>query len=314
MRRALLSFMIAVGAGGASSALELPARATLQASEEGPLQSRRVVTGSALEGRAPSQRTLEGVLLRQAWRIGTPGLTNGQVMDPLRAQLARMGFDEIFLCEARACGGFDFRFALEGYRAPTLFVSLNDYTYLAALSDATLLTLLVSRSQDASYLEVTWIGDPEVIEQHAQVALARQPEAVAPEQLNNVAQRDDALATALEAEGHAVLDDLAFRSGASVLADESAESLAALANYLRATPEIAITLVGHTDNEGSLDANVTLSLRRAEAVRDILTGRYGITAERVSAEGLGFLSPRASNATGIGREANRRVEVVVIRP
>jgi OOP family OmpA-OmpF porin len=72
-----------------------------------------------------------------------------------------------------------------------------------------------------------------------------------------------------------------------------------------------VALVGHTDAEGGLAANIDLSRRRAAAVRDRLVAQHGIAAERLSAEGVGWLAPRATNATEAGREANRRVEAVV---
>jgi OOP family OmpA-OmpF porin len=46
-------------------------------------------------------------------------------------------------------------------------------------------------------------------------------------------------------------------------------------------------------------------------VRDRLVAEHGIAPERLSAEGVGWLAPRATNATEAGREANRRVEAVV---
>lgn len=56
--------------------------------------------------------------------------------------------------------------------------------------------------------------------------------------------------------------------------------------------------------------NQTLSRRRAEAVRNYLTGK-GITAERLSAEGIGMERPVADNSTATGRQQNRRVEIII---
>ncbi len=69
--------------------------------------------------------------------------------------------------------------------------------------------------------------------------------------------------------------------------------------------------MGHTDASGSLAANIALSERRAEAVADALVDRLGADRGRIVAEGVGFLSPIASNQTEEGRQQNRRVEVVV---
>ena len=72
-----------------------------------------------------------------------------------------------------------------------------------------------------------------------------------------------------------------------------------------------MVLVGHTDAEGALEGNIALSKRRATAVMERLVSVYGVEAAQVSADGVGFLSPLASNLTADGRAQNRRVEVVL---
>ena len=71
-------------------------------------------------------------------------------------------------------------------------------------------------------------------------------------------------------------------------------------------------LVGHTDAVGALEGNIRLSKKRAEAVMRRLIDGYGVDPVQLSAEGIGYLSPRASNATEEGRRLNRRVEVVLL--
>jgi len=69
-----------------------------------------------------------------------------------------------------------------------------------------------------------------------------------------------------------------------------------------------ITITGHTDNVGSEDYNMKLSLRRAEAVRDYLVG-LGIDPGKLEVKGEGMTNPMADNSTAEGRAKNRRVEV-----
>lgn len=79
------------------------------------------------------------------------------------------------------------------------------------------------------------------------------------------------------------------------------------------TPEAAsirFRIVGHTDARGSAAGNLALSRRRAEAVRDYLTGQHGIDAERLVTEGAGETRP-ADPADPDAAE-NRRVEIVNI--
>jgi OOP family OmpA-OmpF porin len=119
------------------------------------------------------------------------------------------------------------------------------------------------------------------------------------------------LAAALAAEGHAVLEGLDFGTGASQLGPGPFPALDELAEWLRSNAEARAVLVGHTDASGALEANIAISRARAQSVRDRLVEAYGIEPARLSADGVGYLSPRAPNDTEAGRQANRRVEVVL---
>ena len=75
-------------------------------------------------------------------------------------------------------------------------------------------------------------------------------------------------------------------------------------------PDSTILVEGHTDSQGGLAMNQDLSQRRAESVRSYLISR-GISADRITATGLGPSRPIADNASPEGRANNRRVEIVV---
>lgn len=86
------------------------------------------------------------------------------------------------------------------------------------------------------------------------------------------------------------------------------------AGVLLAHPELSSVIVAaHTDNRGDPDTNRALSQARAEAVRDYLV-RQGVPPERLDAQGHGADRPIASNETSLGREANRRVELLLPAP
>ncbi len=93
--------------------------------------------------------------------------------------------------------------------------------------------------------------------------------------------------------------------------DDGYAALAALADYLTANPATTVALVGHTDAEGSAEANMAISRRRADSARTLLTDRYGIAARRLETWGAGFFAPLTRNDTEEGRSLNRRVEAVV---
>jgi OOP family OmpA-OmpF porin len=85
-----------------------------------------------------------------------------------------------------------------------------------------------------------------------------------------------------------------------------------LAQFLKANTGLRVALVGHTDAVGSLDSNIALSKARAQSVAQVLIRDYSIPQSQVEAEGMGYLAPVASNLARQGREANRRVEVVLL--
>jgi outer membrane protein OmpA-like peptidoglycan-associated protein len=107
-----------------------------------------------------------------------------------------------------------------------------------------------------------------------------------------------------------VFDNLNFETGATQLTADSAQTVNNMATVLKAYPNAQVQLSGHTDNTGSPDANQTLSLDRANAVKAMLVSQ-GVAAERISAQGFGQDRPIAPNDTEDGRARNRRTELTV---
>lgn len=85
------------------------------------------------------------------------------------------------------------------------------------------------------------------------------------------------------------------------------------ANFLKDNPQIKVEIQGHTDSIGSEKYNLILSQKRAEAVRNLLIKKYGISPDRLRAKGYGESKPIASNKTREGRAKNRRVIAVPIK-
>jgi outer membrane protein OmpA-like peptidoglycan-associated protein len=109
------------------------------------------------------------------------------------------------------------------------------------------------------------------------------------------------------------LGDVLFSSGRADLKAGSVENLDRLVTFLGQAPDRNVRIEGHTDNRGGQDMNQALSQRRAESVAGYLTGR-GVASSRITAVGEGYNSPVADNATDAGRQANRRVEVIIQNP
>jgi outer membrane protein OmpA-like peptidoglycan-associated protein len=97
-----------------------------------------------------------------------------------------------------------------------------------------------------------------------------------------------------------------FQSGSARMAEESIPAVDELAGYLALCPEATVSVEGHTDADGEDEANLALSVSRAEAVVDALILR-GIGPERLYAIGYGESLPIASNETRAGKQANRRI-------
>jgi outer membrane protein OmpA-like peptidoglycan-associated protein len=110
---------------------------------------------------------------------------------------------------------------------------------------------------------------------------------------------------------------LELKNGTTVLfATNSDEILPAsdplitdIADYMKKTAWTKIRVEGHTDSDGDNDANLELSKKRAESVRQALVAK-GIADARVSSEGCGEKAPIGDNKTSEGKQENRRVEFV----
>jgi OOP family OmpA-OmpF porin len=104
-----------------------------------------------------------------------------------------------------------------------------------------------------------------------------------------------------------------FESGKSELKPEGTEKIKEYREQaqdeLRRADMVIIT--GYTDNVGASDYNSTLSLQRAEAVRDYLIS-LGADPKKFQVSGAGEAKPIADNSTQEGRANNRRVEVEVL--
>ncbi|TDR93152.1 OmpA family protein [Enterovirga rhinocerotis] len=113
----------------------------------------------------------------------------------------------------------------------------------------------------------------------------------------------------LQSAGRARLDGINFDFNSATIQPISHRFLDQVADLLRLRSEWRILLEGHTDNVGSEAFNMDLSTRRAAAVRSYLSGK-GVDIQRLSATGIGFGRPVASNETQAGRAQNRRVEII----
>jgi len=274
-----------------------------------PVAGFRIATGPHNGSDVPSL-DLSGTLSEEVWQIpgalGDPALLETF----LRGQLTDQGFEISFTCADEACGGFDFRYALPIADGPAMHVDLGQFHYIAAtrpLPEGTEhVALTISAGGRQGYVHLVRVTPTGAL------PAAVTPSTRAVDDVSPISDGDEDLIAQLTETGAAVLSDVSFETGASALTDLQRDSLVALAAFLAEDPARRVVLVGHTDTEGSLEANITLSRARATSVRTHLIQRLGASPEQIAAEGIGYLAPRATNRDPTGREANRRVEVVLI--
>ena len=305
LRVAISGLIMALPMAAQALNLELPSLAVQLAEKSVPKDSYFLPT-AAFEDGPIDGITAEGAVDQKSWKIAGGGLTTLQILEPLRRQLEAAGFSHLFECESDGCGGFDFRYEIDLLPEPDMHVNLGDFRYLAAKREADspeYIGLVVSRSANAGFVQLTRIGAADRTSTITASTKAPSPD-IRLADLTPVGQQ-------LETKGHATLGDLFFKTGSSQLGEQSFDSLTGLAGYLADWPDRKIVLVGHTDAEGPLDGNIVLSRKRAAAVMDRLIYQHGVSPAQVSADGVGFLAPVASNLTDEGRTQNRRVEVIL---
>lgn len=120
-----------------------------------------------------------------------------------------------------------------------------------------------------------------------------------------------AVTSELTAQGKMAFYDILFETGSAALKPSSDATLKIISEVIASDDALDVIVVGHTDNQGSLDANIELSRARAEAVKTRLVGNFAVPGARISSAGVAFLAPVSTNATAEGRALNRRVEIVV---
>jgi outer membrane protein OmpA-like peptidoglycan-associated protein len=130
------------------------------------------------------------------------------------------------------------------------------------------------------------------------------------------AMKQDVVATAAEIKndvntaGKVIFYGIYFDTDKAVIKPESDPTLKEIAKFLRDNTGTNVFIVGHTDNAGDFNHNMTLSKDRANAVANELVSKYGIGKNQITPGGVGPLSPLASNETKDGMAKNRRVELV----
>ena len=281
--------------------------------ETAEADSVRIPLGRLEDGQMPAQ-TIDGEVENVVLRVEgeTPTL---DLLMAVAGHLNEIGYREIFRCHDRECGGFDFISEIEIVAAPEMYVDIGNFRYLSAVRDADgradLVGVVVSRSMHNGFIQIT-----SAQETARSLNLSPDPAEEIVKSVREAAGTDGvshgSMLEQLVADGHAALSTLEFAPGSLTLENGELHELEELAEFLKDNSDKMVFLVGHTDTSGTLESNIELSRKRAGAVQQILVERYGVDPEQLMADGIGFLSPRATNLTEEGRAQNRRVEAILV--
>lgn len=107
-----------------------------------------------------------------------------------------------------------------------------------------------------------------------------------------------------------VFENVFFDFDSFALKQESLSSLRRLDRFLRTNPKVSILITGHTDNLGSDEYNLKLSLQRAQSVQAYLLNA-GTSSDRIKIAGKGFREPMLPNSNAANQAKNRRITISI---
>jgi OOP family OmpA-OmpF porin len=268
------------------------------------------------------QATIEGARTRLVYLL-PPGRSPLEVLRGYEQVLKAQGGEKRFECAGGACGGDAGRSSNGGGGDQSVAMKLWPESRITDedFSNAKCAQTVAITDQRLGSFEIP--GKAYVVV-HAYVGLddlyckAFNQRTIVSVDVLELKAREEKMVTVTAAEmsqsiastGRVALYGILFDTASSTIKPESRPALEQIAALLREQPALRLHVVGHTDSQGGLERNFTLSRARAQAVSAALARDFGIDAARLSANGVSYLAPVASNADDAGRAKNRRVELV----
>lgn len=110
-------------------------------------------------------------------------------------------------------------------------------------------------------------------------------------------------------------DNMLYKSGSYEVSDRAMETLGKIAKIIKDYKDYDVLVEGNTDDvpisRTNIRNNWDLSALRASSVVQVLQNRFGIDPSRLTAGGRGEYNPIADNSSDVGRQRNRRTEIIV---
>lgn len=247
------------------------------------------------DGDAAESLNLTGDITRHTYQIES--VSTLKVFQNYLEAIDKLGFELEYTCELSECGGETASAALGAHLAVTNSVSnyyRNPHYFVA------------SRQIEQGRVVVgLFVGGFKGGVELQQVVI----EETGTE--NNLIEVDaDQLYQEIERSGKALVYGIYFDTDSAAVKENSAEALKAISELMTAHPELELYVVGHTDDTGESDYNLSLSGRRAASVVEVLTAQYSVDGGRLAPAGVGPYAPVAGNESEEGKRRNRRVELV----
>mgnify|MGYP004532295707 FL=1 len=110
-------------------------------------------------------------------------------------------------------------------------------------------------------------------------------------------------------------DNMLYKSGSYEINDRAAETLSKIAKIITDYKDYDVLIEGNTDDVPILRENIRnnwdLSCLRASSVVQYLQNKFGVDPKRLTAGGRGEYNPVASNSTAVGKQRNRRTQIII---
>lgn len=110
-------------------------------------------------------------------------------------------------------------------------------------------------------------------------------------------------------------DNMLYKSGSYEVNDRAQETLSKIAKIIMDYKDYDVLIEGNTDNvpisRENIRNNWDLSCLRASSVVQYLQNHYGVDPKRLTAGGRGEYNPLASNDTSVGKQRNRRTQIII---
>ena len=250
----------------------------------------------------------------RALYLAPEGRSSLEVMRNYTDALAKAGYTPLFECARETCG-VDMEDALyaSNKQNKLLGKQITEYAFTMGVTDQRLFVAELKQGGASSYVTVFVAASGNAAENDIKSRVTVYIEQIQAGKMESRMEtlKSSEIQQAMSRDGKVAIYGVLFDTDKADIKPESAPQLAEMGRYLQQNPSVAVYVVGHTDNQGKLDYNLSLSQRRADAVVSALSTTYKVAKSRLIGKGVAGLAPVASNQAEEGRAKNRRVELVL---